>query len=69
MKKYVSHKTNEGTHIINLQETWEKIKIAARVIVTVENKADVVVCFFSDTEFIFFQKGRCCSPLRPKSCN
>lgn len=56
MKKYVSHKTNEGTHIINLQETWEKIKIAARVIVTVENKADVVVCFFSVTEFIFFPK-------------
>jgi small subunit ribosomal protein SAe len=43
MKRYVDHKTNDGIHIINVEETWQKIKLAARVIVTVENPADIIV--------------------------
>lgn len=43
MKKYVDHKTNDGVHIINVEEIWQKIKLAARVIVTVENPEDVIV--------------------------
>jgi len=45
MKRYVDHKTNDGIHIINVEETYQKIKLAARVIVTVDNPGDInVVC-------------------------
>jgi small subunit ribosomal protein SAe len=43
MKRYVDHKNNEGVHIINIEQTWQKIKLAARVIVTVEKPEDVIV--------------------------
>jgi len=43
MKRYVDHKNNEGVHIINIESTWQKIKLAARVIVTVEKPEDVIV--------------------------
>jgi len=36
MKRYVSHKTKEGVHIFNLEETWQKIKLAARVIAAID---------------------------------
>lgn len=32
-----------GVHLINLGSTWEKLMLAARIIVAVENPADVVV--------------------------
>lgn len=32
----------DGLHIINIEKTWEKIQLAARVIVTIENPADVI---------------------------
>ncbi|MES1907373.1 MAG: hypothetical protein MHM6MM_000500 [Cercozoa sp. M6MM] len=42
MKQY-SPKTNKaGVHLINPAMTWEKIQLAARIIVAVENPADVV---------------------------
>jgi small subunit ribosomal protein SAe len=31
----------KGVHLINLQKTWEKLVLAARVIVAVENPQDV----------------------------
>ncbi|CEM02491.1 unnamed protein product [Vitrella brassicaformis CCMP3155] len=43
MKRYVYKRTNEGVHIINLGKTWEKLMVAAKVIVAIENPADVVV--------------------------
>jgi len=43
MKRYVDHKNNEGVHIINIEHTWQKIKLAARVIVAVEKAEDVIV--------------------------
>ena len=43
MKPYVSHKSKSGEHIINLEETYQKIKLAARVIVAVENPQEVIV--------------------------
>jgi small subunit ribosomal protein SAe len=43
MRRYVDHKTPEGIHILNVEETWQKIKVAARCIVTVENPEDVIV--------------------------
>jgi small subunit ribosomal protein SAe len=49
MKPYVESKTNEGIHLINPKTILEKIKLAARVIVAVQNPEDVIVSQF----FIF----------------
>jgi len=43
MKRYVSHKTKDGVHIFNLEDTWQKIKLAARVIAAIDIPTDVVV--------------------------
>jgi len=43
MQRYVDHKNNEGVHVINIEHTWQKIKLAARVIVSVEKPEDVIV--------------------------
>jgi len=43
MEPYVWKRRNDGVHIINLQKTWEKLILAARIIVAIENPADVCV--------------------------
>jgi len=43
MSRYVDHKNAEGVHIINLEQTWQKIKLAARVIAAVDRPEDVIV--------------------------
>jgi len=44
MSRYVwKQRTADGLHLINLGKTWEKLMLAARVIVAIENPADVVV--------------------------
>lgn len=43
MKPYVESKTSEGIHLINPKLTLEKIKLAARVIVTIEKPEDIIV--------------------------
>jgi len=43
MKRYVFRRTVDGIHIIHLGKTWEKVMVAARVIVAIENPSDVVV--------------------------
>lgn len=45
MESYVWKKKprNEGTSIINIRKFWEKLMLAARAIVAVENPADVCV--------------------------
>lgn len=43
MEQYVYKRRGDGIHIINLKRTWEKLLLAARAIVTVENTADVCV--------------------------
>mmetsp|Transcript_6203 Transcript_6203/g.9774 ORF Transcript_6203/g.9774 Transcript_6203/m.9774 type:complete len:299 (+) Transcript_6203:92-988(+) len=42
MKPYIWRRNNEGVHILNIGATLEKIKLAARIIVTIENPLDVV---------------------------
>lgn len=42
MRRYVWRRRNDGVHIINLGKTWEKLVLAARVIVGIENPEDVV---------------------------
>lgn len=43
MKKYAFKRKADGTHIINLHKTWEKLVLAARLIVAIENPKDVCV--------------------------
>jgi len=45
MARYVfKRRAEDGIHIIDLRKTWEKLVLAARVIVTIENPSDVAVC-------------------------
>lgn len=41
MARYVWKRKNDGIYIINLGKTWEKLMLAARVIVAIENPEDV----------------------------
>jgi small subunit ribosomal protein SAe len=43
MERYVWRRKQDGIYIINLGKTWEKLMLAARVIVAIENPKDVVV--------------------------
>ncbi|ORX87367.1 40S ribosomal protein S0 [Anaeromyces robustus] len=43
MKPYIWKRRNDGTHIINIQKTYEKLVLAARILVTIENPSDVVI--------------------------
>lgn len=43
MERYVYRRRNDGIHIINLEKTWEKLQLAARVIVAIENPQDIMV--------------------------
>jgi small subunit ribosomal protein SAe len=43
MKRYVFKRTADGIHIIHIGKTWEKLMVAARVIVAIENPLDILV--------------------------
>lgn len=43
MTRYVWKRKQDGIHIINLGRTYDKLQLAARIIVAVENPADVCV--------------------------
>jgi len=43
MLRYVWKRRADGVHIINLAKTWEKLILAARIIVAIENPSDVCV--------------------------
>jgi len=43
MKRYVFRRNCDGIHLINVGKTWEKLMIAARVIVAIENPEDIMV--------------------------
>jgi small subunit ribosomal protein SAe len=42
MRRYVWNRRQDGVHIINLGMTWEKLVLAARIIVAIENPSDIV---------------------------
>jgi len=42
MKEYIWRRRADGIHVLNIGRTWEKLVLAARVIVAVENPEDVV---------------------------
>jgi small subunit ribosomal protein SAe len=41
MSRYVYGRNADGVHIIDLRKTWEKLQLAARVIVAIDNPRDV----------------------------
>lgn len=41
MARYVYKRRSDGFHIIHLQKTWEKLSLAARIIVAIENPQDI----------------------------
>nr|AFM89239.1 40S ribosomal protein SA [Callorhinchus milii] len=43
MEQYVYKRKSDGIYIINIKKTWEKLLLAARAIVAIENPADVCV--------------------------
>jgi len=43
MSRYVWRRRQDQVHVINLGKTWEKLILAARVIVAIENPNDVIV--------------------------
>uniref|UniRef100_A0A0E0K9P9 Small ribosomal subunit protein uS2 n=1 Tax=Oryza punctata TaxID=4537 RepID=A0A0E0K9P9_ORYPU len=43
MERYVYKRRSDGIYIINLGKTWEKLQLAARVIVAIENPQDIIV--------------------------
>jgi len=49
MERYVWRRRQDGVHIIHLGKTWEKLMLAARIIVAIENPEDV--CVVSATTF------------------
>ena len=42
MTQYIWRRRNDGVHILNIGKTWEKLMLAARVIVAIENPEDVI---------------------------
>jgi len=43
MLPYIWKRRSDGVHLINIGKTWEKLVLAARIIVAVENPQDIVV--------------------------
>ncbi|ELK07470.1 40S ribosomal protein SA [Pteropus alecto] len=42
-EQYIYKRENDSIYIINLKRLWEKLLVAARAIVTIENPTDVSV--------------------------
>jgi len=42
MTEYIWRRRNDGIHILNIGKTWEKLMLAARIIVAIENPEDVI---------------------------
>eukprot|EP01083_Nonionella_stella_P103161 294431_1 len=42
MAEYIWRRNAQGVHIINVGKTWEKLMLAARIIVAIENPLDVI---------------------------
>jgi len=42
MAEYIWRRRQDGVHIINVGQTWQKLMLAARIIVAIENPKDVI---------------------------
>ena len=56
---YIWKRRADGLYVINLAKTWEKLMLAARIIVAIENPADGVYYYY------FYQ----CCELREVALN
>ena len=64
MADYIWRRRNDGVHIINIGKTWEKLMLAARVIVAIENPSDVIAISARPYGMRATLKyGECCSDL------
>jgi small subunit ribosomal protein SAe len=43
MKRYIWKRRDDGVHIFNLEKTWAKLVLAARIIVTVRDPSEVMI--------------------------
>ena len=43
MEQYIYKRKSDGIYFINLKRTWEKLLLAARTIIAIENPTDVSV--------------------------
>ncbi|OIR58861.1 MAG: 40S ribosomal protein SA [Amphiamblys sp. WSBS2006] len=43
MERYVWQKRGDGVHIINIEKTWKKIQLAAKIIASIDNPEDICV--------------------------
>lgn len=70
MERYLSHRTETGANIINVLETYNKIKLAARVIAGVAHPSQVLVCSSKEIgqraaiKFSHYTKTSCTSNSR-----
>merc|ERR1711937_829281 len=42
MEEYIWRRRNDGIHILNIGKTWEKLILAARIVVAIESPEDVI---------------------------
>jgi len=49
MERYVWKRRSDGVHLIDLQKTWEKLILAARIIAAIEHPSDI--CVISGRQF------------------
>jgi len=47
MTRYIHKRNDKGIHVIDVRKTWEKLLLAARVIVAIENPKDICVVALS----------------------
>jgi len=52
MTRYVHKRNENGAHIIDVRKTWEKLQLAARAIVSIENPKDVCAVALSSQSSI-----------------
>jgi small subunit ribosomal protein SAe len=70
MERYLSHRTETGANIINVLETYNKIRLAARVIAGISHPSQVLVCSSKETgqraaiKFSHYTKTNCTSNSR-----
>jgi len=43
MKRYIWKRRQDGIHVINLEKTWAKLILAARILVTIRDPSDICV--------------------------
>jgi small subunit ribosomal protein SAe len=46
-QRYVYKRNDQGIHLIDVRKTWEKLQLAARVLVAIENPKDIIAVALS----------------------